>query len=79
MAVMLPLADYVRAARYLIERNGHKALTRAESRAEALRVEGEEHSHALWKILAATIAEMAGTSRQPERKGNFFDHTSTSA
>jgi hypothetical protein len=55
---MLPPADYIRAAKYLIERNGPKALTRAESRAEALRAEGDEGCHALWKVLAATIAEM---------------------
>lgn len=55
---MLPPADYVRAAKYLIERNGPKALKRAESRAEALRAEGDELCHSLWKVLAATIAEM---------------------
>jgi hypothetical protein len=55
---MLPPADYIRAAKYLIERNGAKALTRAESRAAALRAQGDTHCHALWKALAATIAEM---------------------
>ena len=77
MPGMLPPTDYIRAAKYLIERNGHKALIRAESRAETLRIEGEERSHALWKILAATIAAMAGPHRQPDAQGNFFDRPST--
>ncbi len=77
MVGMLPPNDYIRAARYLIERNGHKALTRAEARAEALLIEGEQRSHALWKVLAATIAEMAGAGRKPEPTGNFFNHSSS--
>lgn len=62
---MLQPADYVRAARYLVERYGPSALKRAEKRAEALRGEGADGVHALWSVLVATIAAMtvAPTSR----------------
>ena len=56
---MLPPSDYIRAAKYLIERNGPKALTRAESRALALREEGNSDGSALWQLLAQTIAAMS--------------------
>ena len=56
---MLPPSDYIRAAKYLIERNGPKALTRAESRAETLREEGNESCSALWQLLAKTIATIS--------------------
>jgi len=69
---MLPAADYVRAARYMIARNGIDALDRAQSRAEALRGHGDVNCHRLWALLAATIAELTGAGRQPEPKGNFF-------
>ena len=55
---MLQPADYVRAARYLVERYGPSALQRAEKRAEALRGEGADNVHALWSVLVATIAAM---------------------
>jgi hypothetical protein len=55
---MLQPNDYVRAARYLVERYGPTALRRAEKRAEALRGEGEDRLHALWAVLATTIAAM---------------------
>lgn len=73
---MLPPTDYVRAARYLIERNGHKAQLRAEARAGVLQVEGNRTGHLIWMLLASTIAEMTGASRQPDPKGNFFGSTS---
>lgn len=77
MASMLPPNDYVRAARYLIERNGHKAQVRAEARAEVLQVEGNRTGQMIWMLLARTIAEMTGARQPPEPKGNFFDRTST--
>jgi len=76
---MLPPTDYIRAARYLIERNGHKALTRAEARAEALRIEGNRIGQAIWTLLAATVAEMSGTGRKPDPENNFFNNPSTTA
>jgi len=69
---MLSATDYVRAARYLIARNGDGALTRAESRAEALRGEGDATCHQLWALLAATVAELAAADRKAEPQGNFF-------
>lgn len=59
MSHVLPPTDYIRAAKYLIERNGPKAQTRAESRAQALREEGNESCSTLWKLLAQTIATMS--------------------
>ena len=61
---MLPPTDYVRAARYLVERYGPDALPRAEKRAEALRGEGEDRVHALWSVLVATIAAMTASPRR---------------
>ena len=58
MSAVLPPTDYIRAAKYLIARNGPRALTRAESRAEALREEGNVSCSTLWKLLAQTIATM---------------------
>lgn len=75
---MLPPTDYVRAARYLIERNGHKALLRAEARARVLQVEGNRTGQMIWMLLAETIAEMTGARRKAEPKGNFFGDSSTS-
>lgn len=78
MASMLPPTDYVRAARYLIERNGHKALVRAEARAGVLQVEGNRTGQMIWMLLARTIAEMTGATPQPQPKGNFFNDPSAS-
>lgn len=62
---MLPPTDYIRAAKYLIERNGPKALTRAESRAETLREEGNPDCSALWQLLAQTIAAITRPGARP--------------
>ena len=55
---MLLPNDYVRAARYLVDRYGPNALPRAEKRAEALRGEGDERLYPLWNVLTATIAQI---------------------
>jgi len=71
---MLLPTDFWRAAKYLISRYGAEAGERAQLRATELGEAGETNLHKIWKVLAATVAELNAREKSPTASGHATAH-----